>query len=238
MKVTLISRGRRRRVIDLVMCVQSVCAVILALLAFSSPGLAQETEEGVDMDPELGDEADVAQPYLRLGYTAGFSNSSLVRDLENRPGVSSSNLAPGQGVSGAVGFRFLARRLGAEAEVLYIAPARLETNGSAGPQTGDVDSLFMTANLRYYPLLGRRIEPFALVGLGAGHVKLDVGRNVPGIGGQAFKDSGFVTRFGAGFETPLTKVVDLYVDAGYLLTTGAISGNDYGTVGVGFLYPF
>ena len=77
-----------------------------------------------------------------------------------------------------------------------------------------------------------RVEPFLYAGIGLGWVELDAGS------AGSIDDTGFIARFGGGFDLYVTESVALQVSSSYVLTTGDLEDLDYVSLVAGVQYRF
>jgi opacity protein-like surface antigen len=94
----------------------------------------------------------------------------------------------------------------------------------------DTNLLTFTGNLKAYLATGR-VQPFALVGIGATRVGLAAG------GGSA-SESAFGARFGGGLDFYVTEQIALQARASYVLATGDLDGFDYISLVMGAQFRF
>lgn len=175
--------------------------------------------------------------WIRGGYAGAAENSG---DLDSAAatlgGTQESDV--GNGFAAGAGVRLLPH-LGFEVAFQYFSDARVTlVDSSVGTQPAATRRTFdLTANLRGYPLTGR-FQPYAAFGLGMANVRYTPTPNVQAFVNQTDTGNGLVVRFGGGLEYYLSERHALYADGAYMLTTGAIDGNDYGTFGLGVMTRF
>jgi hypothetical protein len=103
-----------------------------------------------------------------------------------------------------------------------------------GDGTGQFLAWGMAINERFY-FTERRLQPFVTVGLGFLQVRSRDFTVDPFDGSQGF-DPGFAPSFGLGMEIYATEDFAVTVMGNYYLTVGNISGFDFVTAGIGFVY--
>jgi opacity protein-like surface antigen len=164
-------------------------------------------------------------PYVAAGFSVDFLDSSDLKDA----GVDYS-FDPNFGITAAVGYR-LSERIGVEAGVDYGFDANLKIGGN---KVGKTTAWVSTLDFKGYLLTGR-VQPFGMIGLGAGYAKF----KGSGLADDVRADeTAFVIRFGGGIDTYISENIALFVDGSWVLTTGRLSDVDYATVGAGLMYRF
>ena len=105
------------------------------------------------------------------------------------------------------------------------------------PTLGDVelDTHQVMVNAKLYPIEGP-IQPYAIVGLGAFIVNTEL--RAAQFDKPFRIDAGFAARLGAGVEVPLSPHWAVAFEGAYLLGTGRVEREPYGTLGLNVLYRF
>jgi opacity protein-like surface antigen len=219
-----------------------LCA--MSMLAMTSAAGAQETDE------DLGRRG----LSLRAGAAVGFESSGALDQINAvLPAVLNANLPPGLpagtvvtearvdvdaliGVSLGVGYRWHPRfatdlafdwaRGDSDLDVTVVAPVQGVSTVQA--RFGTFTIWTLTGDLKGYLFTGR-IQPYGVVGLGV--MRQELGDFA---GGAAdVSRTGFAPRFGGGIDVYLTRAVLLNLDAGYLLGTGDLDGENATTIRLG-----
>jgi hypothetical protein len=164
--------------------------------------------------------------FLAFACAAALSSSVSADDLARRgpyaalQGVASVPLSDlsrddtGFGAAGRVGFR-VASPFAVEAQVEY----------SGKSFAGNTRQTFLTLNGKLY-VLERRLQPYALLGLGASFPSSSL-RN---------DDASFAVRAGVGADAYLTDHVAIFAEAAYARPTQRGSALDLVSIGFGALY--
>jgi len=181
-------------------------------------------------------------PFLRLGAAVGFENSSQLDRANALLPVLVARVLPGGATLGEAALD-VEPLLGVSIGAGYRVHPRLALEGAFDWAEGDlsldliVSTLLggtqslrlplgtlrvwsVTGDLKGYLLTGR-IQPYAVVGLGA--MQWTLGERTTGIAADA---TSFAPRLGGGFDVYLTRAILLNLDAGYLLGTGDLDGED------------
>jgi opacity protein-like surface antigen len=138
----------------------------------------------------------------------------------------------------AAGFQLLAGYraspiLALEAEFEMLPESDVDFDGFG--KIAELEVYTVTANMKMFMWTGR-IQPFALVGLGAMYV---ADRDSRGLGGGGESESDFVFRFSGGLDFYITEKIVGYVGADYLLPAGGdLDDFDYVSYGAGLQYRF
>ncbi len=88
---------------------------------------------------------------------------------------------------------------------------------------------------KFYPCEGR-LQPYATLGLGALIVNTEL--RAPQFAKPFRIDAGFASRLGAGLDFALSRHWVLNFEGAYLLGTGAVERERYGSIGLGLRYRF
>lgn len=206
--------------------------VILALAA-ASPAFADDDED-----------------YARTGFYGSFSiagahytkiEQDVKSDIEGAGFSGQINAEGPLGLDVRAGYRFHPH-LGADIEFLWFTKSVTEFIGTTleNPNIKNdrfdvfkVETLNFFANLKGYILTGR-IQPFAQVGAGLMHAKVDDKLSLNTLeGGDAF-----VARFGGGVDLYISPHFAFSVEGDYLLPTGSQNQLNSGTWSAGIKYRF
>ena len=130
------------------------------------------------------------------------------------------------------------RHFGAEVQFQWFSGADIKFQGFKALK---LETWTITGNLKGYlltermdALLGGRIQPFLLAGVGLMHFdvkdKVDLGFSADG--------EDVAARFGGGVDIYATQSIGIYLDVTYLLTTGDVEGLDHVGLSLGALFRF
>jgi len=173
--------------------------------------------------------------FARHGWYVGLSGLYAIENFDRAFDDSA-------GVSGKLGYRVLPHLA---AELRYEWLEGFDSNGAIREfddpdldlENGDaeIDTHQATLAAKLFALTGR-VQPYALLGAGVLVVNTE-------LKASKFKkpyevDVGFAARFGAGVDLYASEQVVIDIEASYLVPTGEVSGEEYGTVGLGLQYRF
>ena len=99
----------------------------------------------------------------------------------------------------------------------------------------ELDTHQATLGAKLFALTGR-VQPYGLLGVGMLIVNTEL--KAPKFEKPFRIDVGFAARFGAGVDLYATEHVVIGIEGSYLVPTGSVSGEQYGTVELGLLYRF
>ena len=159
-------------------------------------------------------------PYLGLAGSLGIY-TRIENELDDL-GIDVDVEEP-LGANARVGYRFHPH-VSAEAEVEWLSDADIDVDG--GGTAGNFQTITSTANAKAFLLTGR-VQPFALIGLGA---------MVAEAGGDAEWD--FAARFGLGGDIYITRNFYAALDVSYVLPVDDVEKLDFVSIGWGFGYRF
>lgn len=164
------------------------------------------------------------------------------------------------GVNGVVGYR-VEERVAFEVEAEWLSGSNkssLDVEGSSGTHTIEIEEIWaITANVKIYPPLTGRFQPFGVVGLGLQNSRLEVDMVTSGLtttdeGENVVVSADFqvrsrkntldgVVRLGGGIDMYATENVAVELNATYVLPfvdVGGITTTDYLSVGWRLKYRF
>ena len=196
--------------------------------------------------PAFADDED----YARNGFYGSFKiagnhytkiEQDVKSDIEGA-GYAGQVTAEGPlGLDVRAGYRFHPH-LGADIEFLWFTKSTTEFTGTTSENPNikndnfdvfKVETLNFFGNLKGYILTGR-IQPFAQVGVGLMHAKIDDKLSLNTLkGGDAF-----VARFGGGVELYINPHFAFVVEGDYLLPTGGLNQLNSGMWAAGIKYRF
>jgi opacity protein-like surface antigen len=182
-----------------------------ACLAFAAPGVAG---------------AQPADDYARNGAYLGLAGSFGIYTKAEDELPGDADVEEPLGLNARAGYR-MHPHLAAEGEFEWLSEADVEISGF---DVGTIEAWTLTANGKAYPLTGR-VQPFALIGLGAMLAEAEGG-------GGSEVESGFAARFGAGVDVYITRNFLAAFDVSYVLPTGDLEDFDYVSIGWGLGYRF
>ena len=240
-----------------------VCASILlgaSSLAFAGaygePADAEEVPRSVPVAPQPDAEPPTAYWYIQAGAVVSidnFDDEEFFDDYFDNWELSGSDidfLSPSRDVGWGYDLRAgrrLNEMLAVELEWQHV-PGGFD--GSSYESDVDFEHYFrseaqtmaLTVNGKFYPITGR-FQPFALVGIGWGHVNLDM--HEQGHDGDDtwnekwdWDGDGFVARFGLGLDVLITDAIGVAAEVDYLLPTGPIEDFDQIPITLSAFYNF
>lgn len=190
----------------------TTAAIAVGMLAAAYPAAAEDGEP------------DYARPGVYVGAGAH--------------GIEFTDLGLGSGVDSDVGAGFnvfagyrIHRYVAAELEFEMFPETDIDASGFG--TFADLETWAITANAKVFPLNGR-LQPFALVGLGVLHGKLE---DSVGLGLDE-SDADFAARFGGGVDAYVTENVVVWVRSTYVLPAGGVDDLDYVSFGGGLQFRF
>lgn len=240
-----------------------VCASVLlgaSSLAFAGaygePADAEEVPRPVPVAPQPEAEPPTAYWYLQAGAVVSidnFDDDEFVDDYFKDWGLSGSSLdfhTPSRDVGWGYDLR-AGRRLNeivaVELEWQHVPGGFDGSNYEAGSSyehyfRSEAETMALTVNGKFYPITGR-FQPFALVGIGWGHVNLDMydaGYDTIDMWDEKWDwdGDGFVARFGLGLDVLITDAIGVAAEVDYLLPTGTIEDFDQIPITVSAFYNF
>lgn len=194
-------------------CKTAAMAIVTIAITSASLPVAAE-DEGPD--------------YARLGFYVGAgAEGGEFTDLGLGSGLDADT---GAGFNVFAGYRAHAY---VSAELEFEMLPEIDIKASGFGKFAEIETWAITGNVKAFPLTGR-IQPFALVGIGALHGKL---KDSVGFGLDE-SDAGFAARFGGGLDVYATEHVVVWARSTYVLPTGDVSDVDYVSFGGGLQYRF
>ena len=182
------------------------------------------------------------EDYERGGpYIGAAGTWAIYTGAENHlgdEGLASVDVDEPLGVNARAGYRIYPA-LAAELQFEWLSKANIKASGS---NIADLDSWSLTANAKGYflyrlmhDLAIARVQPFALLGLGLMHSKID--SKLGGLEGT--NNESFAARLGAGIDLYITPNILGSLDFSYVIPTNRdLEGLDYVAFGWGLQYRF
>ncbi len=193
--------------------------------------LAEQRGESRDEEP---DEDSFTRRGILVAASLAYAHATSESDLE--PDDGNLSLKNSFGLKARAGYR-CHRYLSADFQAEWIEEfdGTVFPKGAGARSRFDVRSLVFTSNLRaYLPLLGDRMQPFALVGAGVADMKTK--RSVGP--GRKNRETEFAVRVGGGVDFYITPNVVVTLDTDWVRPFGSLDDYDYVSGSVGAQYRF